>query len=114
MDRAEKAERERATADKLRLEALQEVERLRAFARQVESIMDSICGAQAFNWSEHAYPLRAALDAAGFPGRGPGSARWLRTSSPWSSTTSGCGCAWRNWSAPPDAVIHPAPCAKLS
>lgn len=29
-DRAEKAERERATADKLRLEALQEVERLKA------------------------------------------------------------------------------------
>jgi hypothetical protein len=75
MDRAEKAERERATADRLRLEALQEVERLKAFARQVESIMDSICGAQAFNFSEHAYPLRAALDAAGFPGRGYEEAR---------------------------------------
>jgi hypothetical protein len=53
----------------------EETERLRVFARKVESIMDSICGAQRFNWSEHAYPLRAALEEAGYHGKGYEEAR---------------------------------------
>lgn len=43
---------------------------LEAFGAKVSAIMDSICGIQSFHWSEHAYPLRAALDEAGFPGKG--------------------------------------------
>jgi hypothetical protein len=51
------------------------VAELEAFAKTVEGIMDSICGTQAFNWSAHAYPLRAALEKAGFPGKGYEEAR---------------------------------------
>lgn len=43
---------------------------LEAFGRRVSAIRDSIVGSQQFNWSEHAYPLVAALDAAGFNGAG--------------------------------------------
>ena len=58
----------RLTAE--RDEARAEVERLRAFGEKVNAIRDSIVGAQALNWSEHAYPLVAALDEAGFVGKG--------------------------------------------
>jgi hypothetical protein len=36
----------------------------------ISAIRDSIVGGQTINWSEHIYPLVAALDAAGFPGAG--------------------------------------------
>lgn len=47
-----------------------ECERLRAAMRTISGIRDSIIGAQAVNWSEHVYPLVAALDGAGFTGAG--------------------------------------------
>jgi hypothetical protein len=37
---------------------------------KISAIRDSIIGAQTFNWSEHAYPLVAVLDAAGLEGAG--------------------------------------------
>lgn len=46
------------------------VAELEAFGRKVSAIRDSIVGAQSFNWSEHAYPLVAALGEAGFEGVG--------------------------------------------
>lgn len=45
-----------------------EVEALRDAMRTISGIRDSIIGAQAVNWSEHVYPLVAALDGAGFAG----------------------------------------------
>lgn len=45
------------------------VKELEALGEKVNAIRDSIVGAQAFNFSEHAYPLVAALDEAGFKGR---------------------------------------------
>jgi hypothetical protein len=47
MDRAEKAERERATADRLRLEALQEVERLKAQVASMLSLANAEADVQA-------------------------------------------------------------------
>jgi hypothetical protein len=41
---------------------------MRAALQKISEIRDSIIGLQKFNWSEHAYPLVAALDAAGFTG----------------------------------------------
>ncbi len=41
-----------------------------AALQKISDIRDSIVGAQSFNWSEHAYPLVAILDAAGFEGAG--------------------------------------------
>lgn len=41
---------------------------LETFGSKVNAIRNSIVGAQALNWSEHVYPLVAALDAAGFVG----------------------------------------------
>lgn len=41
---------------------------LRDALTKISVIRDSIIGTQGFNWSEHAYPLVAALDAAGFRG----------------------------------------------
>lgn len=41
---------------------------LEAFGAKVNAIRNSIIGMQGFNFSEHAYPLVAALDAAGFEG----------------------------------------------
>ncbi len=52
-----------------------ECERLRAAMRTISGIRDSIIGAQALNWSEHVYPLVAALDGAGFTGAGYETAR---------------------------------------
>lgn len=49
------------------LDALAELE---VFGRKVSAIRDSIVGSQQFNWSEHAYPLVAALGEAGFNGAG--------------------------------------------
>jgi hypothetical protein len=45
-----------------------ENERLTAALTKISAIRDSIVGCQGFNFSEHAYPLVAALDAAGFEG----------------------------------------------
>ena len=41
---------------------------MRAALQKISEIRDSIIGLQKFNWSEHAHPLVAALDAAGFTG----------------------------------------------
>ncbi len=41
-----------------------------AALRKISDIRDSIVGMQGFNFSEHAYPLVAVLDAAGFKGAG--------------------------------------------
>lgn len=38
--------------------------------RKINAIRDSIVGYQGFNFSEHAYPLIAALDEAGYKGMG--------------------------------------------
>ena len=43
-------------------------EALRRGLQKIGEIRDSIIGLQKFNWSEHGYPLVAALDAAGFTG----------------------------------------------
>jgi hypothetical protein len=40
----------------------------RAALRKISDIRDSIIGTQSVNWSEHVYPLVAALDEAGYPG----------------------------------------------
>lgn len=45
-----------------------EVERLKSALTKISGIRDSIIGCQKVNWSEHVYPLVAALDAAGFEG----------------------------------------------
>jgi hypothetical protein len=44
--------------------------RLRAALTKISAIRDSIVGMQGFNFSEHAYPLVAALGEAGFDGAG--------------------------------------------
>lgn len=49
------------------------VEQATAYAtalQKVSDIRDGIVGMQGFHWSEHAYPLVAVLDAAGFEGKG--------------------------------------------
>lgn len=43
--------------------------KFRAALEKVNAIRDSIVGCQCFNWSEHAYPLVAALNDAGFEGQ---------------------------------------------
>ena len=43
---------------------------LEATLTRISAIRDSIVGMQGFNFSEHAYPLVAALDEAGFKGAG--------------------------------------------
>lgn len=47
-----------------------ENERLTRALTKIDAIRDSIIGGQTFNWSEHAYPLVAALGEAGYPGAG--------------------------------------------
>lgn len=47
-----------------------EVERLRDALSKISAIRDSLIGAQAFNWSEHAYPLVAVLGSVGYEGAG--------------------------------------------
>ena len=75
----------RASAARLALERAEfrrEAESLRAqvatltaMAEKVNAIRNSIIGAQTVNWSEHVYPLVAALNAAGFNGLGYEEAR---------------------------------------
>lgn len=48
--------------------AAAECERLRGELAKISAIRDSIVGSQTVNWSEHVYPLVAALKAAGFEG----------------------------------------------
>lgn len=43
--------------------------------RKINEIRNSIIGLQTLNWSEHVYPLVAALDAAGYEGMGYPTAR---------------------------------------
>lgn len=65
------------TLDLMRVKALterlikaeQERDALRVAMQKVSDIRDSIVGMQGFNFSEHAYPLVAVLDAAGFKGK---------------------------------------------
>lgn len=45
------------------------VEVLEGALEAINAIRDSIVGLQSFNFSEHAYPLVAALNAAGFEGK---------------------------------------------
>jgi hypothetical protein len=45
-----------------------ERDKLKTLGEKVNAIRNSIIGAQRMNWSEHAYPLVAALDEAGFVG----------------------------------------------
>lgn len=45
-----------------------QVATLTAMAEKVNAIRNSIIGAQTVNWSEHVYPLVAALNEAGFKG----------------------------------------------
>ncbi len=49
---------------------LDEVERQRQALAKIDEIRNSIIGHQAVNWSAHIYPLVAALDEAGFGGKG--------------------------------------------
>jgi hypothetical protein len=55
-----------ASVEKLRAD----VERLEKLGSAVNVIRNSIVGMQGFNFSEHAYPLVAALEEAGFKGDG--------------------------------------------
>jgi hypothetical protein len=48
--------------------AREEIARLRELAASVNEIRNSIIGLQSFNWSEHVYPLVAALKKAGIDG----------------------------------------------
>lgn len=52
------------------VEARAEVARLTTLGEKVSAIRDSIVAMQTVNWSEHIYPLVAALDEAGFAGAG--------------------------------------------
>ena len=45
------------------------VDVLEAALNKINTVRNSIIGGQMFNWSEHAYPLVAALNMAGFKGR---------------------------------------------
>lgn len=49
---------------------LDEIEAKDAALKKISAIRDSIVGMQGFNFSEHAYPLVAVLDAAGYEGAG--------------------------------------------
>lgn len=60
------ADRKAAEAERDTLAS--EVERLKVFGEKVNTIRNSIIGTQTINWSEHIYPLVAALNAAGFEG----------------------------------------------
>lgn len=52
-----------------------EVDKLRLLGERVNGIRNSIIGAQAVNFSEHVYPLVAALNEAGFVGKNYDEAR---------------------------------------
>jgi hypothetical protein len=54
-----------------------EVERLRSALTKINVIRNSIIGLQTINWSEHIYPLVAALEAAGLHGMGYDEARGM-------------------------------------
>jgi hypothetical protein len=47
-----------------------EIQQLTVALDRISAIRDSIISMQGFNWSEHAYPLVAALDEVGFHGAG--------------------------------------------
>lgn len=68
-EHARTLERELAAVTRELDEARAEVERLRLLGQKVNAVRNSIIGAQSLNWSEHVYPLVAALDAAGFRGQ---------------------------------------------
>lgn len=54
--------------EKALAKARAEVERFRGALTKINEIRNSIVGVQGFNFSEHAYPLVAALNEAGFEG----------------------------------------------
>ena len=78
LERVEAAEREaedvrRVLADlndDVVLALLERVERAERALTKISAIRDSIIGMQGFNFSEHAYPLVAALGEAGYQGAG--------------------------------------------
>lgn len=59
-------ERDEAQAQLTTLRA--ELDRAKQALGKINAIRNSIIGAQTFNWSEHAYPLVAALNEAGIEG----------------------------------------------
>lgn len=65
-----------AEVSRCRVEAVKRAEaaeaerdKLREMGGKVNAIRDSVIGGQILNWSEHIYPLVAALNAAGFVGK---------------------------------------------
>jgi len=64
-----------AEVERERDEAIARAERAEAALAKVNAIRNSIIGSQTVNWSEHVYPLVAALDAAGVEGLGYEEAR---------------------------------------
>ncbi len=54
---------------------MEEVERLRACVEKIDAIRNDIVGRQSINWSQHIYPLAAALQEAGYDGVGYPAAR---------------------------------------
>ena len=57
-----------AMTEKERDAAIARAEKAEAALAKINAIRDSIIGAQNINWSEHIYPLVAALNEAGFQG----------------------------------------------
>jgi hypothetical protein len=57
------------TADQMHAHAAAVSAPLLSALTKIDAIRNSIIGAQKVNWSEHVYPLVAALDEAGFPGQ---------------------------------------------
>jgi hypothetical protein len=66
----EKAQRERAEARAERAAAQVRADKAEGALTKIGAIRDSIVGTQSINWSEHIYPLVAALTEAGFEGAG--------------------------------------------
>lgn len=67
-DQMEKLRARLAEVERERDEVRAENKRFLAALEKVNAIRNSIVGLQTFNFSEHAYPLVAALNAAGFEG----------------------------------------------
>jgi hypothetical protein len=64
----DEANKRAETAETALAEARSEVERLRGALAKIDAIRNSIVGCQSVNWSEHIYPLVAALGEAGYEG----------------------------------------------
>ncbi|MBZ5795939.1 hypothetical protein K8353_38060 [Burkholderia contaminans] len=68
LDIAIKIQRGELTLPDPRAEVTDELAKLRNALTSINGIRNSIIGLHTLNWSEHVYPLVAALDAAGFEG----------------------------------------------